>query len=124
MNSVRNWMSTIGSRMRALALIAALALMTLSLGAGATLANNGRPHVDAENTFTKWITATPNLPGEVKDMAGVVGGDVGSGGFAGTVLSATPSGGGFVLNAIYGFTGSQHSFSALMHIVQIGSQPS
>lgn len=111
-----------GSRGRALALIAAVALVTLSLGAGVALANNGRPHVDAQNTFTKWITANPNLPGEVKDMAGIVGGDVGAGAFAGTVLSAAATPGGpTVLNAIYGFTGSQHSFSALMHIVQTGS---
>jgi hypothetical protein len=106
---------------RAIALIAAVALVTLSLGAGVTFANNGRPHVEAQNTFTKWITATPNLPGEVKDMGGIVGGDVGDGTFAGTVLSATPFTGGAVLNAIYGFNGSEHSFMALMHIVQTGT---
>jgi hypothetical protein len=111
-----------GSPTRALALIAALALVTLSLGAGLALANNGRPHVQAENTFTKWITATPNLPGEVKDMGGVVGGDVGDGAFAGTVLSgASTPGGPTVLNAVYGFNGSEHAFKALMHIVQTGA---
>ena len=68
---------------RALALIAAVGLVTLSLGAGLTLANNGRPHVEAENTFTKWLTGTPFAPGDVLDMAGVVGGDVGNGTFAG-----------------------------------------
>ena len=106
---------------RAIALFAAVALVTLSLGAGVTLANNGRPHVEAQNSFTKWITATPNLPGDVKDMGGIVGGDVGDGTFAGTVLSATPFTGGAVLNAIYGFNGSQRSFTALMHIVQTGT---
>jgi len=109
-----------GFNARALTLVAAVALAMLSLGAGATLANNGRPHVEAENTFTKWITATPNLPGEVKDMGGVVGGDVGTGTFAGTVLGATPITGGLALNALYGFNGSEQSFVALMHIEQVG----
>jgi hypothetical protein len=110
-----------GGHRRALVLIAAVALVTLSLGVGVTSANNGRPHVDAENTFTKWITGSPGLPGDVLDMAGVVGGDVGAGTFAGTVLSVTGTGDVLVLNAIYGFTGSQHTFTALMHIVQTGS---
>jgi hypothetical protein len=110
-----------GRPTRALALIAAIALVALSLGAGLAMANSGRPHVQAQNTFTKWITATPNLPGEVKDMGGVVGGDVGDGAFAGTVLSGTPVTGGMVLNAIYGFNGSEHAFKALMHIVQTGT---
>ena len=100
-------------------LLAALALVTLSLGAGVTSANSGKPHVVAENTFTKWITATPNLPGEVKDMGGIVGGDVGDGTFTGTVLGATPITGGLALKAIYGFNGSAHSFKALMHIDQV-----
>jgi hypothetical protein len=106
--------------MRVLTLIAAFALVILSLGASGVLANSGVPHVDAQNTFTKWITATPNLPGDVKDMAGIVGGDVGDGTFAGTVLGATPITGGLALNAIYGFNGSRHSFKALMHIEQVG----
>lgn len=111
-----------GRHTRALALIAAIALLTLSLGAGVTLANNGRPHIQAENTFTKWITGAPFQAGDVLDMAGVVGGDVGHGTFAGTVLSVTDlSADPVVLNTTYGFTGSRHAFTALMHIVQSGS---
>lgn len=107
--------------LRALTLVAASALVILALGAGGVLANSGVPHIDAKNTFTKWITATPNLPGEVKDMAGFVGGDVGDGSFVGTVLGASPISGGLALNAIYGFNGSSHSFKALMHIEQVGA---
>lgn len=110
-----------GMHVRTLALIATIALVILTLGAGGVLANSGRPHVVAQNTFTKWITAQLNLPGDVKDMAGVVGGDVGDGAFAGTVLSAAGIPGGFALNAIYGFNGSDHSFKALMHIEQVGA---
>ncbi|MBI3745197.1 MAG: hypothetical protein HY264_01470 [Chloroflexi bacterium] len=110
-----------GVSRRTLVLLAAGAILTLSLGAGVTVANTGRPHVEAENTFTKWITANPNLPGEVKDMGGIVGGDVGDGAFVGTVLGATPITGGLALNAIYGFNGSAHSFKALMHIEQVGA---
>jgi hypothetical protein len=124
MSFIRIGMSTgfAGSRTRAMALIAAVALVVLSLGAGVTLANNGRPHVQAENTFTKWLTGAPFQPGDVLDMAGVVGGDVGSGAFAGTVLSVTDFAvDPLVLNAIYGFNGSAHSFKALTHIVQTGT---
>lgn len=122
MNSIRIDTPTrsAGMPLRAMAFIATVALVILSLGAGGVLANSGRPHVDAQNTFTKWITATPNLPGEVKDMGGFVGGDVGAGAFVGTVLGASPISGGLALNAIYGFNGSEHSFKALMHIEQVG----
>ena len=37
-------------------------------------------------TFTKWVTAFPNQPGLIASMAGVVGGDVGTGSYAGEVL--------------------------------------
>ncbi len=124
MSSSRTDMRTrfAGRPARTLALIVATALMALTLGAGLTLANNGRPHVEAENTFTKWITGTPFAPGDVLDMAGVVGGDVGHGTFAGTVLSVTDFAvDPLVLNATYGFTGSRHTFTALMHIVQTGT---
>ncbi len=95
-----------------LAAIVAVALLALSVGAGVASANGGRRHGDAQNTFTKWITAYPA-------MAGVVGGDVGSGTYAGEILKYTP-GTTTVIEALYHFNGSRHSFSALVHVEQTG----
>ena len=67
-------------RRRSLALIAGAMLLTLSLGRARPWLDGHRGHGDAENTFTKWITAFPT-------MAGVVGGDVGSGSTPGEILS-------------------------------------
>jgi hypothetical protein len=120
-----------GIRARALALIAAVPLLALSLSAGVVLADGGH-HGDgdqqgdggqhqgtAHNTFTKWVTALPLLPGDVADMAGVVGGDVGQGTFAGIVLRKVPST-TTLIEAIYHFNGSHHSFTALVHVEQTG----
>jgi hypothetical protein len=101
-----------GRRTRALALISAGALVVLSLGAGAALADGGRDHRSAENTFTKWVVAPPI-------MAGVVGGDVGAGIYAGEILKLTP-GTTTVIEALYHFNGSRHSFTALVHVEQTG----
>ena len=59
-------------RSRAVALTVAVMLLALSLGAGTALADGGRHHGDAQNTFTKWVSAYPI-------MAGVDGGAVGTG---------------------------------------------
>ena len=106
----------IGIRTRALAVVAAVALLTLALGAGTALADGGRHHHgDAENTFTKYVAAYPI-------MAGVVGGDVGAGTYAGEILkrtagtATTPT----VIEALYHFNGSRHSFTALVHVEQTG----
>jgi hypothetical protein len=98
-------------RSRALALTA-VTLLALSLGAGTALADGGRNHGNAHNTFTKWVTEWP-------EMAGTVGGDVGSGAFAGEVLKYTP-GTTTVIEALYHFNGSRHSFTALVHVEQTG----
>jgi hypothetical protein len=104
-----------GSRVRALAVIATAALLTISFGAGVASADSGRDHRNAENTFTKYVTTWP-------DMAGVVGGDVGEyGTFAGEVLTYIP-GPTTVIDAAYHFKGSRHSFTALVHVVQTGSE--
>lgn len=73
------------SRTRTLAVLAAVALLSLSLSAGVALADGGqhgdggRNQGSAQNTFTKYVTTWPA-------MAGVVGGDVGAGTFAGKSL--------------------------------------
>jgi hypothetical protein len=104
-----------GGRVRALALIAGAALLAVSLGSGTALADGGRHHAVAENTFTKYLSAYPI-------MAGVVGGDVGTGTYAGEILkytlgtATTPK----VIEALYHFNGSKHSFTALVHVEQTG----
>ena len=105
-----------GRRTRALALTGAVALLALSIGTGVASADAHRDHVAAQNTFTKWITAFPA-------MAGVVGGDVGAGTFAGEILKYTPGNtptDPTVIEAIYHFNGSRHSFTALVHVEQTG----
>ena len=69
----------------------------------------------ADVTFTKWMTNLPNDPSAAgASMAGVVGGDVGDGTYAGIVLSDdTTSMPGFWLgHALYSFIGSEHTFVA------------
>jgi hypothetical protein len=106
-----------GIRTRALAVIAAVALLTLALGAGVASADGGRDHRNAENTFTKWIAGFPN-------MAGVAGGDVGDGVYAGEILAisgeATPAS-PLLITADYHFDGARHAFTARLDIVQIGA---
>jgi len=106
-------------RSRALAVITAVALLTLALGAGVASADGGRDHRNAENTFTKWVTG-PGVAPVLANMAGVVGGDVGDGTFTGEVMSKTPNATGAVIDAVYHFDGSRHSFTASVHVVQTG----
>jgi hypothetical protein len=114
-----------GIRSRALAVIGAVALLTFALGAGMVSADDSRYHRNAENTFTKWITRPGPAP-LYASMAGFVGGDVGDGTFVGEVLTLVdspppPAGDGTrVINAVYHFNGSQHSFTASMHVVATG----
>lgn len=105
------------NRSRTLALAASVALLALSLGAGAVSADGGPDHRNAENTFTKWIAAYPA-------MAGVVGGDVGTGTYAGLILSRSGAGTAadpVLITADYHFYGSRHSFTARVDIVEIGT---
>lgn len=102
-----------GLHARALAVIAAFVLLALSLSAGVAVADGGRHHGDAENTFTKWVSTYPM-------MAGVVGGDVGRGTFAGEILKRTPGTTTTVIEALYHFNGSRQSFTALVHVEQTG----
>jgi hypothetical protein len=69
---------------------------------------------EAKSTFTKWVTAWPN-------MAGVVGGAVGGGSFTGEVLKYSPGadpGSVTKIEALYHFEGPKHSFTALVHVEQ------
>jgi hypothetical protein len=108
-----------GIRTRAFAVMVAAGLMTLTLGAAMTSADS-RDHRNAENTFTKWVTAVPGVPPVIRNMAGIVGGDVGHGTFTGEVLSVTVTGTTKMLDAAYHFSGSTHAFSASVHVVQTG----
>jgi len=85
-------------------------------------ADDNREQRNAETTFTKWITGPGPAP-IVASMAGVVGGDVGVGTFTGEVLTLVDNplpDGTRVIDAIYHFNGSEHSFTALMHVVATG----
>jgi hypothetical protein len=94
-------------RRRLLVSMATVALLLVSLGAGTASAGGGQ-----HSTFTKWITSWPQ-------MAGVVGGAVGDGEFAGTVIDYAP-GPTTLITAIYHFGGSRHDFTARMHVEQTG----
>lgn len=68
--------------------------------------------VDA--TFTTWMTEGPK-------MRGVVGGAVGAGEFVGKVLDLT-SGAVTAIDAVYTVIGTEHAFTALVHVEQAGLQ--
>jgi hypothetical protein len=70
-------------------------------------------------TFTKWVTSLPANPPSFAgvSMAGIVGGDVGDGRYAGEVLSDDLSVPGVWLgHARYEIYGQKHSFIADLHI--------
>jgi hypothetical protein len=75
-------------------------------------------------TFTKWVTSQPNPLSMVGVlMAGVVGGDVGNGSYAGEVITYDDSSepGFTLINARYEFYGEKHSFIADVHVTQEGT---
>jgi hypothetical protein len=65
-------------------------------------------------TFTKWMV------GEGPEMAGIVGGAIGEGTYAGKVLEYIPGDPTVVVEARYQFTGSARAFTALVHVEQTG----
>ncbi len=73
-------------------------------------------------TFTKWVTSQPANPPSMAgvSMAGVVGGDVGNGLYAGEVLSddLSQEPAFWLANARYEFHGGKHSFIADVHVKQ------
>ena len=104
-----------GRSSRAAVLMAAGALLAMSVGAAG--ASAGVDSRNADNSFTKWATG-PGTPPVVLDMAGIVGGDVGAGSFSGEVLSFDQVGNVATIHAIYHFHGGVHSFTADVHVVQ------
>jgi hypothetical protein len=99
--------------------------VSLSAVAQARPAAGGRHddgHRQADVTFTKWVTSQPANPATLAgaSMTGVVGGDVGSGAFQGAVTSddTTSKPGFWLAQALYGFTGAEHSFVAYNFITE------
>jgi hypothetical protein len=75
-------------------------------------------------TFTKWVTSQPNPSSMVGAlMAGIVGGDVGNGSYAGEVITYddTSEPGFTLINARYEFHGEKHSFIADVDVVDNNS---
>jgi len=73
-----------------------------------TQANQSIGHT-FDATFTKWLVNFPN-------MAGVVGGDVGTGTYAGEILNISSVGDITSIEALYHFNGRIHSFTAHVFI--------
>ena len=111
----------------ALVLAAIFAALSISPNSGMALAGGGRHHHGADVTFTKWIVSLPADPSTLAGvlMAGVVGGDVGPGRYAGQVLGDdTTSQPGFWLgHARYAFHGHKHTFVADLHITEDDRSP-
>lgn len=95
---------------------------TAILGNASGPADGGRSQRTADVTFTKWVTSLPADPSTLAgvSMAGVVGGDVGPGVFAGRVLhdDTTSRPGFWLAQALYGFIGGKHSFLAYNNITE------
>src|SRR5258707_14235043 len=97
----------------ALVLLTASVIVPSSLGAQVALADgDGESGHNFNVTFTKWITTFPN-------MAGVVGGDVGTGTFQGYINTITPPGTVITnIDALYHVNGAIHSFDAHVFVTQ------
>lgn len=97
----------------------ALGLVLVAAIAGSALASCGSAKGQTfDDTFTKWVTTSPPAAGVVANMAGVVGGDVGSGVYAGEILSMNTVGTTTSIHALYHFNGSKHAFTADVNITQ------
>jgi hypothetical protein len=97
-----------------LAMLAGIGVVAHSDATVASADGFGRTPV----TFTKWVTSYPN-------MAGVVGGDVGTGSFAGEILTYDPTlGGGKVtkITADYHLNGGVHQSTARVTVWQFDNK--
>jgi hypothetical protein len=126
MNEGLKTMETKGRSIKGWRMLFALVLVVASLFAVAptqlALADAGgvKGHT-FDFTFTKWVTSQPNAPSMAGAlMAGVVGGDVGNGSYAGEVLSydVLTQPGFTLIHARYEFYGEKHSFIADVHVKQ------
>ncbi len=96
----------------ALVLVAAFAALSAAGPAQVVRADTGGAQGHTfDVTFTKWITTFPN-------MAGVVGGAVGAGPFAGEILNIGTVGNITTIEALYHVNGSRHSFTAHVYVTQ------
>ena len=106
----------------ALALTAIVTAVSVSLTPGVAQAGHGRHYVPTTDvTFTRWATTLPaeSTTSAGVGMAGVVGGAVGRGAYAGRIIDDDTSQAGFWLgHARYEFHGRKHAFSADLHIIE------
>lgn len=96
-----------------------LGLVLVAAITGSALAYGGRAKGHSfENTFTKWVTTSAPSAGILAKMAGVVGGDVGLGAYAGEILSMNSVDNITSIHALYHFNGSKNSFTADVNVRQ------
>lgn len=102
------------------AALAVTLLVQTSITRAEDQGHDGHPNQGSTTaTFTKWQTSDAPTPEVGAFFGGLVGGDVGNGTFTGERLLVTPLGSGvFAIEADYHFHGSQHSFTAHVHILQ------
>ena len=100
----------------AVVLAAGFAVTAQAGTAGKAASDGGGKRRNADVTFTKWVTSLPEDQSTLAgiSMAGVVGGEVGQGTYSGMVISDDRASrpGFWLAQALYGFTGSEHSFIA------------
>jgi hypothetical protein len=98
-------------------IVIALVLVAAIAGSALAFSVSAKGH-KFDDTFTKWVTTSPPAVGVVANMVGVVGGDVGSGVYAGEILSMNTVGTTTSIHALYHFNGSKHAFTADVNITQ------
>jgi hypothetical protein len=106
---------TVATRMRlskGWSIVIGLVLVAVIAGSALAFSVNAKGHT-FNDTFTKWVTdSTAGV------MVGVVGGDVGSGTYAGQILAMNTVDTTTTIHAIYNFNGSKHAFTADVNITQ------
>jgi hypothetical protein len=105
--------------------IIVLAALAIAAGFGVYSPSAGTPVASADGfgrtevTFTKWVTG-PGSGGVIFNMAGVVGGDIGTGSFVGEVLNAEEFANGKIvkITADYHLNGSLHQSNLRLTVWQ------